>query len=135
NQKYFVAPQTKRFDLGELPSSYDNAHVLIIGPDSYRMQDLPAADESFHSVVSTSDIILSDDGSASFQVHVKMPVEASEDFKSGWDSSSDSSKQKFFDNLQATFAQGGKITDRNVKGLENRYGPVEFDFKYTASKV
>jgi len=37
--------------------------------------------------------------------------------------------------LQATFAQGGKITDRDVKGLENRYGPLEFNFKYTASKV
>ncbi len=86
-------------------------------------------------MVSVSDITLNDDGSANFHVHVKMPVEASEDFKTSWDSSSDSSKQKFFDNLQATFAQGGKITDRDVKGLENRYGPVEFDFKYAASKI
>ena len=108
---------------------------LIIGPDSYRFENLPVADGSFHSVVSTSDITLSDDGSANFQVHVKMPVEASEDMKSSWDASSDSSKQKFFDNLQATFAQGGKITDHDVKGLENRYGPVEFNFKYAASHV
>jgi len=135
NQKYFVDPQAKGFDLGELPSSYDNAHVLIIGPDSYRMQDLPVADGSFHSVVSTSDITLSDDGSANFQVHVKMPVEASQEMKSSWDASGDSSKQKFFDNLQATFAQGGKITDHDVKGLENRYGPVEFSFKYAAPHV
>jgi hypothetical protein len=134
-QEYYVDPQTKGFDLGELPSSYDAAHVLIITPDSFSFNVLPVADESFHSVVSSSDITVSDDGSANFEVHVKMPVEASEDFKSGWDSSSDASKQKFFDNLQATFAQGGKITDRNVKGLENRYGPVEFDFKYTASKI
>ena len=28
NQKYFVDPQAKGFDLGELPSSYDNAYVL-----------------------------------------------------------------------------------------------------------
>ena len=64
-----------------------------------------------------------------------MPVEASEDFKRSWDPKSDSSKQKFFDKLQATFAQGGKITDHDVKGMEDRYGPVEFDFKYTASNV
>ena len=134
-QKYFVDPQAKGFDLGELPSSYDNAHVLVIAPDSYRFENLPVADESFHSVISTSDITLSDDGSADFQVHVQMPVEASEDLKSSWDPSSDSSKQKFFDNLQATFAQGGKITDHDVKGLENRYGPVEFNFKYAASNV
>ena len=37
--------------------------------------------------------------------------------------------------MQATFAQGGKITDHDVKGLENRYGPVEFNFKYTAPRV
>ncbi len=135
NQKYFVDPQAKGFDPGELPSSYDNAYVLIIDPNSYHFENLPVADESFHSVISTSDITLSDDGSAEFEVQVKMPVEASEDFKNNWDSSSDSSKQKFFDNLQATFAQGGKITDRDVKGLENRYGPVEFDFKYAASHV
>ena len=30
DQKYFVDPQAKGFDLGELPSSYDNAYVLII---------------------------------------------------------------------------------------------------------
>ena len=85
--------------------------------------------------LSTSDVTLSDDGSANFQVDVKMPVEASQDFKNNWDASKDASKQKFFDNLQATFAQGGKITDRDVKGLENRYGPVEFNFKYAASNV
>ena len=39
NQKYFVDPQAKGFDLGELPSSYDNAHVLIIEGDSYRFKD------------------------------------------------------------------------------------------------
>ena len=135
NQEYFVDPQAKGFDLGELPSSYDNAHVLVITADSYSFKNIPIADETIHSVVSVSDITLEDDASANFHVHVKMPVEASEDFKSSWDASSDSSKQKFFDNLQATFAQGGKITDRDVKGLENRYGPVEFDFKYTASRI
>ena len=127
--------QTKGFDLGELPSSYDNAHVLVIDPDSFHFENLPVADESFHSIVSTSDISLTDDGSANFQVHIQMPVEASEEFKSNWDSTSDSSKQKFFEKLQATFAQGGKITDHDVKGLENRYGPLEFNFKYAASKV
>lgn len=135
NQDYFVDPQAKGFDLGELPSSYDNAYVLIIEPDSYHFKNIPVADESSHSVISTSDVVLTDDGSANFRVSVQMPVEASEDFKKSWDSSSDSSKQKFFDNLQATFAQGGKITDRDVKGLENRYGTVEFNFKYSASRI
>jgi len=134
-QEYFIDPQTKGFDLGEWPSSYDNAHVLIIEPDSYRFKDLPVAEASFHSIASTSDVTLSNDGSADFNVSVKMPVEASVDFKSSWDPHSDSSKQKFFDNLQATFAQGGKITDRDAKGLEDRYGQVEFNFKYTASNV
>ncbi len=134
-RKYFVDPQTKGFDLGELPSSYDNAYVLVITPDSYHFGNVPIADESSHSVVSTSDITLTDDGSADFQVHVTMPVEASQDMKNSWDASSDAGKQKFFNNLQATFAQGGKITDHDVKGLEDRYGPLEFDFKYAASKV
>ena len=88
-----------------------------------------------HAMVSTSDIFLTDDGSADFKVHVKMPVEASVDFKNSWDPKDDSSKDKFFKNLQASFAQGGKITDEDVKGLETRYGPVEFDFKYGAEHV
>jgi hypothetical protein len=134
-QEYFVDPQAKGFDIGELPSSYDNAHVLIIDGAAYRFKDLPVADASFHSVISTSDVFLTDDGSADFKVRVQMPVEASVDFKNSWDPHSDSSKQKFFDNLQATFAQGGKITDRDVKGLDDRYGPVEFNFKYTASNI
>jgi ATP-dependent DNA helicase PIF1 len=135
SRKFFVDPQTKGFDAGELPSTYDGGHVLVITPDSYHFGDIPVADESFHSVVSTGDITLADDGSANFQVQVKMPVEESVDFKNSWDPASDSSKQKFFDKLQATFAQGGKITDHEVKGLESRYGPLEFDFKYAASNV
>jgi ATP-dependent DNA helicase PIF1 len=134
-QKYFVDPETKGFDLGELPSSYDNAHVMIIDANAYHFENIPVTAESFHSVVSSSDITLNDDGSANFHVSVKMPVEASQDFKNSWKADGDSNKQKFFDNLQATFAQGGKITDHDVKGLENRYGPVEFNFKYAASKV
>jgi len=134
-KKYFVDPQAKGFDLGELPSSYDNAHVMVIDPQSYHFDDLPVAGESFHSIVSTSDITLSPDGSADFKVDVKMPVEASEDFKSSWDATSDATKEKFFENLQATFAQGGKISDHDVKGLENRYGPVEFNFKYSAAGI
>jgi ATP-dependent DNA helicase PIF1 len=134
-QKYFVDTQTKGFDLGQLPSSYDNAHVLVIEPQGYHFDHLPVADESFHSVISSSNVMLYEDGSADYEVHVQMPVEASQDFKSSWHSTDDNNKQKFFDNLQATFAQGGKITDRNVKGLENRYGPVEFDFKYSAANA
>jgi len=135
HKKYFVDTQAKGFDLGELPSSYDNAYILVVDPNAYSFKNVPVADEGFHSVVSSSDITLGDDGSADFKVHVKMPVEASEDFKSNWDSTNDANKQKFFDNLQATFAQGGKITDRDVKGLANRYGPVEFNFRYSPANV
>ena len=134
-QVYFIDTQAKGFDLGELPASYDNAHVMVIDANTYHFEKTPVADESFHTLRSSSDITLTEDGSANFHVLVKMPIEASEDMKSTWDAGSDISKQKFFENLQATFAQGGKITDHDVKGLEDRYGPLEFDFKYTASNI
>ncbi|MDE2214251.1 MAG: DUF3857 domain-containing protein [Candidatus Omnitrophica bacterium] len=134
-RKYFVDPLAKGYDLGQWPSSYDNAYVLVIASGSSSFQNIPVAGGSFHAVASDSDITVADDGSAQFRVHVKMPVEASEDFKSNWDPADDGSKQKFFDRLQATFAQGGKITDRRVKGLDKRYGQVEFTFKYTAAQV
>jgi len=134
-QKYFIDPQTKGFDLGQLPSSYDNAYVMVITPDAYHFDNIPIADESFHTLKSSSDITIDDNGNANFQVDVQMPIEASQEMRSTWDASSDFTKQKFFDNLQATFAQGGKITDHDVKGLENRYGPLEFDFKYAAGGV
>ena len=47
DQKYFVDPQAKGFDLGELPSSYDNAYVLIIAPQSYRFDNIPVAEDLF----------------------------------------------------------------------------------------
>jgi hypothetical protein len=134
-QKYFVDPQTKGYDLGEYPSDYDNAYLMVITPDSYEFKNLPVADESFHAVTSVSDVYVNEDGSANFDVHVQMPIEASQDMRRGWDSSSDASKQKFFENLQATFAQGGRIADHEVKGLEKRYGPLDFDFKYGAANV
>jgi len=134
-QHYFVDPQAKGFDLGELPSSYDNSNVLEIEASAYHFQKIPLADGSFHAMNSTNDIFVHEDGSADFQVDIKMPTEAAAEFRKNWDPSSDASKRKFFDNLQATFGQGGKITEHDVKGLDSRYGPLEFNFKYSAQHV
>ncbi|MBI3602702.1 MAG: DUF3857 domain-containing transglutaminase family protein [Candidatus Omnitrophica bacterium] len=129
-QNYFVDPQIKGFDFGQFPSSYDNAYVMSIDETGYKFDNLPVAFEEDHSLTSRADITVNGDGSAVFGVHVKLPLEASQNFKQSWSSSTNKDKDKFFENLEQNFAQGGKMLDRKVQGIENRYGPVEFDLKY-----
>ncbi len=129
-KKYFVDPQTKGFDFGQMPSSYDNAYVLVIEPIAFRFDRLPVEGVEHRSVISSSDITVNEDGSSVFDVKVKMPLEASQSFKQAWASTTDDKKDKFFEELEANFAQGGKMLERQVKGLSDRYGHVEFSLKY-----
>jgi hypothetical protein len=125
-----VDPQLKGFDFGQYPSSYDNAHVLIIDDAGYKFDNLPVLSEEEHTLVSQADITINGNGSANFRVHVKLPLETSLSFRQSWTSSTNDDKDKFFANLEQGFAKGGKMIDRTVSGIESRYGPVEFDLRY-----
>ena len=129
-QNYFVDPQVKGFNFGQYPSSYDHAYVMIIDEAGYQFDTLPVALEEEHALISQADITVNSDGSAVFQVHVQLPLENSQSFRQSWGSSTNDEKDKFFQNMEQSFAQGGKMVDRKVSGLENLYGPVEFDLKY-----
>ena len=136
-QNYFVDPQLKGFDFGQYPAHYDNASVMIIDNEAgYTFDHLPVSSQEDHiSLTSQADITVHGDGSAIFQVHVKLPIEASQNFKRSWEASGKEDKDRFFATLQQNFAKGGKITDRKVTGITDRYGPVEFDLKYESPQA
>jgi hypothetical protein len=129
-QKYFVDPQLKGFDLGQYPASYDNAHVFVITDEGYQFDNLPVLTEDQRSLNSQADITVRPDGSALFNVNVKLSVETSQSFRNTWESSTKEDKDKFFENLEHNFTKGGKMIDRSLKGIKERYGPVEFDLRY-----
>ncbi len=129
-QNYFVDPQIKGFDFGQFPASYDNAYAMIIDEAGYKFDRLPVASKEDHSLMSQADITVNGNGSAVFGVHVKLPLEASQSFKQSWTSFTNEDKDKFFEKLEQNFTRGGKMLDRKVQGIENRYGPIEFDLKY-----
>jgi len=129
-EKYFVDPQAKGFDLGQYPSGYDHAYVLVIEDAGYRFAILPVTGEGGNSLVSQSDITLAPDGSATFQTHVQLPLDASQSFRMQWAAATGEDKNKFFESLESNYTEGGSLLSHAVKGVDNRYGPVEFDFKY-----
>ena len=130
SQNYFVDSQVKGFDFNQFPSSYDNAYVMVIGDEDYKFDNLPVSLEDDHTLISQADIVINGDGSAGYRVHVKLPLETSQNFRKSWGTSTTEDKDKFFSNLEQNFAKGGRIIDRKVIGVENRYGSVEFDFRY-----
>ena len=135
-KKYFIDPQLKGFDLGQLPADYDNANVMVIDDTGdFRFDHLPIALDDAHALTSKSDVTIQANGSAIFDVHVTLPIEASQGFRSQWASMSDDDKNKFYAGLQSSFAQGGKMISHEVKGIEQRYGPLEFLLKYSSSTV
>ena len=131
-QRYFIDPQTKGFDLGTYPSSYDNAYLLVIEPSGFRFDHLPVAKEEDRTMINQSDISIGPDGSATFDVHVTLPLEASQGFRAEWAATKEENREKFFEGLQANFPQGGVMVSHEVKGLEQRYGNVQFHLKYQA---
>ncbi len=129
-QRYFVDPRIRGFGFGELPSGYDNAHVLVITDEGFRFDNLPIAGETGRSVISESQAHIRPDGSAIFDARVLLPLEASQGFRDAWKSSTDENKKQFLELLEARFSQGGTMLSHELKGLENRYGPVELNLKY-----
>lgn len=134
-KSYYVNPILKGFDFGHYPSTYDNAYLLVISDTDYKFDNLPVGSEEDHQLTSQADITLTSDGSAEYRVHVKLPLETSQNFKKSWSTSSDQDKDKFFLNLEQNFAKEGKMVERKVAGVEDRYGPVEFDLRYQAPKA
>jgi len=134
-QKIFIDPQAKGFDLGQLPATYDNAYVLIVGDQSFKFDQLPISTEDFNAVESSSDITIEPDGSATFEVNVKLPYEASQQFKQQWVGSNKEQQDKFFEQLQTNFTPGGKMLDRQVTGIKDRYSKVSFNLKYQSPQA
>ncbi len=132
-EKYFVDPQAKGFELGQFPPAYDHAYVLVIDGGGWRFDHLPALSETQgRTVTSESDITLKEDGSAVFVLHVTLPLETSQGFRSQWQATTTENRDKFFESLESNFTQGGNMLSHEVKGLEDRYGPVSFNLKYEA---
>ena len=131
-QQYYLDPQAKGFDIGQLASSYDNAHVFIIADKEAHFDEMPVNPETSNLVESSSDITVSEDGSAVFDVKVSLPLEASVQFKQQWVGSSKEQQEKFFEQLQTNFTPGGKMLDRQITGVNERYGNVSFTLKYQA---
>ena len=129
-QSYYVDPQLKGFDIGQFPSNYDNAHVMVIDEENFKFDNLPVTSQEDHALISQADVTINLDGSADFRVHVKFPLEASQSFRRSWSSSTNEDKDKFFEHLEQSFAKNGKMIDRKVIGIEDRYGLVEFDLRY-----
>ncbi len=127
---YFIDPLLRGFDIGEYPANYENGYVLIIDSESYRFDNLPNTPEDRRTLLSEADVNIFNSGAADYRVHVKLPIEASQSFRQTWLSSSNEDKDKFFKNLQGNFAKSGQMIDHKVSGVENRYGPVEFNLRY-----
>jgi len=129
-QYYFIDPRLKGYDFGQYPSNFDNAYVMIIDDVGFKFDNLPVGSEETHTLISQGDITIAPNGAAEFRVHVKLPLETSQNFRQSWRTSSNEDKDKFFVELEKNFSKGGRIIDRKVVGVENRYGFVEFDLKY-----
>lgn len=134
-QKFFVDPQTRGYDFGQHPSGYDNAHVMVIEKDKYRFDNLPVAPQEDHMLVSRSDIALTAQGGATFSVHVQLPLEASQHFRNQWVGATPEEKKKFFEGLQVNYVQNGTLLSHEVKGTQDRYGPVTLDLKYQSPEA
>jgi hypothetical protein len=131
-QPYYVDPVLKGYDFGHLPSHYDNGTVLVISDTGDSFDHLPVGSAQEHALISEADVTIDAAGSAEYRVHVKLPAETSQSFKNTWSTSTTEDKDKFFLNLEKNFAKEGKILDRQITGLEDRYAQVEISFRYQA---
>ncbi len=130
-KKFFVDPQLKNFDFGQYPQDYNNAYLLVIQDEGYRFANIPVA-----SVRETKNIYkitcrLSSRGAASYNVIARLNTEYSNYLRLMWRNISQESRGRFFEELEAKFARGGRLTHSKLDGVDNRYGPLllKFDIK------
>lgn len=129
---YFLDPALKGFDLGRLPSAYDNAPAFVISDEGFAFERLPVGEPQDHAMISRAEVMLEPDGSAEFRVHITLPQETSQSFRESWKKYTDKEKEEFFVNLERGFAKQGRMLDKQISGIDSRYGPIEIDFRYQA---
>ena len=129
-QHYFVDPQTKGYDLGEHPSSYDGAHVMVIDEEGFRFDRLPPLDEKANAILSEGTVEIKEDGSAKYDVAITFGTDYSQSFRYGWQQATDRDREKMLEAMEHRMTKGDQVFEHRFEGLEDRYGPVKFVMKF-----
>lgn len=131
----YVDPQAKGFDLGQFPSSYDNAYVMVLDDRGFHFDQLPVSSEDINGIESRNEVKIEADGSATFEVTMTLPIEQSVQFKEQWAGSTSEQQDKFFEQMQSQVTPGGKILNRQITGVKDRYGQVTLNFTYQVPRI
>ncbi len=128
--KYFVDPQSKGYDFGEHPTSYDGAHVLVIEEQGFRFDQIPPVTAAENSVVSDGVIAIGADGSAVIDAQMTFGPDYSQGLRYMWKQAAQKDRDKMFEAMDYHLTKGGEMLERKIEGLEDRYGRVKMFLKF-----
>lgn len=135
-KKVFIDPVIRGFDIGQFPADFDNANIFVIEDTGiFRFEKMPIADAIEHQLINKTEVTVKANGSAIFDVKVTLPIEASQSFRSQWEEMSEEDKNEFYNGMRLSFAKDGRMISHKAIGLEQRYGPVEFQLQYESPKA
>lgn len=131
-KSYFVDPQTQGYDFGEHPVSYDGAYLFVIKDNGFRFDRIKELNEQINATVVDSDIFISKDGSARYEMKYKFGLEAALMTRELWTKSSEQVRNKYFEVLESGFSslsKGGKVVEKSWEGMDKSYGPLILKLK------
>ncbi len=128
-KKYFVDPQLKNFDVGQFPNDSNNASVLVIEDNGYHFDVIQAAvgNDTVNNI--QVGVILDSQGKANYQVKAKLSLELSNTLRQLWENCPELERPNFLQHVIAPFVKGQDVSDQEIKGFDQRYGPVTITFK------
>lgn len=121
---FYIDPVLRGFDLGEYPLSYQGAYMFVITRDGGKFARMSAFDEKRYYERTETTMKISPDGSAAVSRKHLSDLESSLTAREAWRSTTDSDKEKFFENYEGIVAEGGKMLENRFENMDARYGPL-----------
>lgn len=128
---FYADPLLKGYDIGQYPEEFEMAYTFLVTPTRGifgRIEEFDANSirESTHTVVD-----INGDWSGIFEISRVWGIDASVSMREQLKAMSEQEKAEFYEALEFRLAQGGKVLERKVDGLEQRYGRLRTTVKVT----
>ncbi|MBI2263617.1 MAG: DUF3857 and transglutaminase domain-containing protein [Armatimonadetes bacterium] len=121
---FYVDPSLEGYDVGQYPLTYQAAHTFLITEEGGGFERFPVSEEKNSSCKTRRIVTIYGNGSALTEVEQIGDLDFSVFQRKLLKGLDKEKKHRFFQALDAGLASGGKLIERRIEGLDNKYGPI-----------
>ncbi|MBF0595383.1 MAG: DUF3857 domain-containing protein [Candidatus Omnitrophica bacterium] len=127
---FYADPLLKGYDIGQYPMNFQKGYTFVVDAGKGEFGRLPEFDAERDGDRSDAVIDIAEDGSGIFEISSVIPLDDSISMRDKWKGMNEKEKTEFFAQLEFTLANGGEVLERQIEGLDKRYGRIRSRIKY-----